>query len=112
METIKKKAFNKRAFISVAMFISGSFLPVSGLMNHLLQYEALTRTRHFWMTVHNISAILFAIFAFVHISLNWRTLQLYIRKMKEISVSREAVAAFFIVMIVVGLFASHVFHVN
>ncbi len=112
MNSSTERPFNKRALISIAMFISGLLLPVSGLMNHILQYELPSRSRHFWMTVHNSSAILFAIFTVLHISLNWRPLMLYIKKMKEITVSREAITAFLLVIFIVGLFVSHVFHVN
>ncbi len=112
MEAPIRKPFNKRAFISIAMFVSGSLLPLSGLMNHILQYELLSRSRHFWMTTHNTSALLFVIFAVLHISLNWSPLILHIKKVKELSVSREAITAFLLVVIIVGLFVSHVFHVH
>lgn len=72
MET--KKKFNKRAFISIAMLVSLLGLPLSGIMNHVYQLEPLTQGRHFWMTIHNMSGLLFIIFAVLHIILNWRTI--------------------------------------
>jgi hypothetical protein len=56
-QELKKKPFNKRAFISIAMFLAGICLPISGIMNHRLQFEPLTVERHFWMSVLNNSGI-------------------------------------------------------
>jgi len=110
--TTEKKSFNKRAFISIAMFVSGLSLPVSGIMNHNLQFEPLTQQRHFWMSVHNISAILFTIFIILHLFYNWRSLIHYIRKAKGLVISKEALAAITLVVIIVSLFSSHAFHVR
>ena len=111
-ENVVQKPFNKRAFISTAMFISGLFLPVSGLMNHALQFEELTLARHFWMSVHDISGILFIIFSVLHISFNWKALVNYVKKVKDIYISKEALTAIIVTLIIVGLFSSHVFHIN
>lgn len=109
-QELKKKTFNRRAFVSVAMFLSGLCLPVSGIMNHKLQFDPLTTERHFWMSVHNSAAILFAVFAIIHISYNRRVLIHYTKRVKEISLSKEAISAFVLVIIVVGLISSHAFH--
>jgi uncharacterized membrane protein YdcZ (DUF606 family) len=69
-QELKKKPFNKRAFISIAMFLAGICLPISGIMNHRLQFEPLTVERHFWMSVHNMAGILFVIFVILHLSYN------------------------------------------
>ena len=108
----KKKPFNKRAFVSTVMLLTGLCLPVSGFMNHTLQFEPLTFERHFWMSVHNSAAILFTIFAIIHVLYNWRALLHYMKKIKEISISREALTAFFLVVVIVGLISSHAFHVR
>ena len=113
METnLEKKSFNKRAFVSIAMFITGLVLPVSGIMNHNLQFESLSTERHFWMSVHNMSAFLFTIFAIIHVLYNRRTLMHYAQKIKGIAFSKEAWIAFIVVFFIVGLFSSHVFHVR
>jgi hypothetical protein len=109
---VGKKRFNKRAFVSLAMFVSGLLLPVSGIMLHVLQFEPLTEARHFWMSVHNMAAFLFTLFVVIHISYNWRSLIHYARMMKGIAVSREAIWAILLVACIVGLFSSHVFHVR
>jgi len=111
-QDLKKKPFNKRAFISIAMFLSGLCLPFSGIMNHKLQFEQLTSERHFWMTVHNAAAILFVIFAMLHISYNWRLLINYTNKVKETFISKEALTATVLVIVIIGLISSHVFHIG
>ena len=107
-----KKPFNKRALISTALFTSGLFLPISGLMNHVLQFEGLTIARHFWMSVHDISGILFEIFSILNISYNWRALVNYVKKVKDSIISKEALIAIILVFLIVGLFSSHTYHIN
>lgn len=112
MEKDSKKPFNKRAFVSISMFSSGIILPISGIVNHNLQFEALTSQRHFWMSVHNMSATLFCIFAVLHVFYNWKALMNHIRKLKGISISKEAMYAILLVFVIVGFFTSHAFHVH
>jgi len=113
METdTKKKSFNKRAFISTAMLLSGLILPFSGIMNHNLQFDKLDVERHFWMTAHNTASILFVIFSILHISLNWKILINYVKKAKETFISKEVMTAVILIIIFVGLISSHAFHVD
>ncbi len=109
MET---KKFNKRAFISVGLLVSGIGLPVSGLMNHYLGFDPLTTARHFWMSFHDISGILFGIFAILHITLNWRSVKNYVTGLKSVVISKESLAAFIVVIVITALIASHAFHVR
>jgi len=108
--TGKKQSFNKRAFISSAMLISGLSLPFTGLMNHLFQFDQLTLERHFWMSAHDIAGILFVIFSILHISLNWKALVNYVKRTKELYISKEALTAIVLVIVIVGLISSHAFH--
>ena len=110
--TTQKKPFNKRAFTSIAMIVSLMALPISGIINHQLQFEPLTLARHFWMSVHDVSAILLVVFAVFHIFYNWRVLLHYAQKAKETVISKEAIMAFVLVFLIVGLISSHVLHVN
>jgi hypothetical protein len=107
-----RQPFNKRALISTALFTSGLLLPFSGIMNHLLQFEGLTIQRHFWMSVHDISGILFVIFSILHISYNWRALINYVKKVKDVFISKEALIAIILVILIVGLISSHPFHID
>lgn len=109
---VKKKPFNKRAFISTALFVSGLSLPFTGFMNHSLQFENLSVERHFWMSAHDAAGILFIIFVILHISYNWRSLLNYAKKAKEKFVSKETLTAIAVVIIFVGLISLHAFHVD
>jgi hypothetical protein len=112
MEKNNIKKFNNRAFISVGMFTSGLILPISGIMNHILQFEPLTEARHFYMAIHNMSAVLFVIFIVIHLSYNWVSLMKYSRKIGDIIISKEALAAILLVICIVGIFSMHVFHIS
>ncbi len=106
------RPFNVRAFVSLGLFIAGAALPVSGIMNHNLQFEPLTQARHFWMSVHNMSALLATVFGIWHLILNRRPLLRYAREAQRVLASKEALAALGLVMGVVGLFAAHAFAVR
>ena len=108
----KKKPFNKRAFISTALFVSGLSLPFTGFMNHYFQFDRLTLDRHFWMSAHDITGILFVIFSILHISYNWRVLMNYAKKLKGMLISKEALTAILFVILIVGLVSSHAFHID
>lgn len=108
----EKKPFNKRAFISTALWVSGLSLPFTGFMNHYFQYDVLTLERHFWMSAHDIAGILFVIFSLLHISYNWRVLVSYAVKSKEMLISKETLTAIIFVILIVGLFSSHAFHID
>jgi hypothetical protein len=112
VESTEKKPFNRRAFTSIAMFLSGTLLPISGIMNHKLAFSSLTPHYHFWMSVHNMSALIFCICAVTHVTYNWRALLHYINKVKSQKISKEALYAIILVLGVVGLFSSHAFHVR
>ncbi len=112
MDTNTQKSFNKRAFVSVALLASGLLLPLSGIMNHELQFDGLTTARHAWMSVHNMAATLFCLSAVAHVALNWRALAYYTRKAAGVLLSKEALTAVVLVIGIVGLFVSHAFHVR
>ncbi|MCE1164278.1 MAG: DUF4405 domain-containing protein [Bacteroidetes bacterium] len=102
--------FNKSAFVSVAMCTAGLALPFSGYMNHVFQFDALTVGRHFWMSVHNASAVLFAVFALFHIIYNRHSLIRYIKSIKSISIKKEALLAFALVVFIVCIISMHALH--
>jgi len=110
-QDVKKKSFNKRSFISIAMVFTILILSFSGMANHKHQFEQLTVERHFWMTIHNAAAVLFVIFAILHFSYNWQVLINYSKRAKKIFISKEALAAIALVVVIIGLVALHVFHV-
>jgi hypothetical protein len=106
------KTFNRRAFVSTAMIIAILILPVSGIMNHVLQFSELTPARHFWMSVHNAAASMFVILAVIHLSLNGRALVHYLSAKGKLILSKESFTAAVLVAGIVFLFASHAYHVR
>lgn len=112
MDNTQTRKFNNRAFITIAMFTSGLMLPLSGLMNHRYQFEGLTVARHFWMTAHNISAILFMVFVILHLSYNWRLLIKYSKDIGNMIISKEAIIAILMVLFIVGIFSMHALHAS
>lgn len=109
---IKKGQFNKRAFISVGMFISGIGLPLSGIMNHYLAFDSMTTERHAWMSAHNILGIFFILFAVFHIIYNWKGLIKYIKNSVEAFISKEAVTALSVVLFFLVLVILHTFYTD
>lgn len=64
------------------------------------------------MTFHDIAGVLFVVFALLHISYNLKTLMNYVKKAKEMFISKEALIAIAFVLIISGLISSHAFHAN
>ena len=110
MESAEKKPFNRRAFTSMAMFLSGVLLFISGIINHRLAFSGLNQEYHFWMSAHNISAFIFCICAITHIVYNWRAFMHYIINVKSQKISKEALYAIILVLGIIGLFSSHALH--
>lgn len=111
MQQKNQSSFNQRAFVSVAMFVSGILLPISGIVNHSMQFDPFTPARHFWMSVHNMSASLFVIMVVIHLYYNFRSLMNHVKKLQSIRIRREALVALVFVLAVVGLFSYHAFAV-
>jgi len=104
-----KKTFNKRAFISSGLFIAGLFLPLGWLI-HFTDSKYYPKLNEFWMAVHNAATTLFAIFLIIHLVNNWKAMKAYITKSKTKLVSKETLYAVILVIFIIGLFSSHVFH--
>jgi hypothetical protein len=111
-QTVKRKTFNKRAFISSSLFVSGIILPFTGFINHNLQFDKLSIERHFWMTSHNVTGIIFVLFGILHISYNWKALLNYAQKVKGKYISKETLIAIGFVFITIVLISSHAFHIH
>ena len=78
MKSINKMSTNKRAVVSVALFVLFILLPVSGKM-----IEA-ARDHHesmlFWSGIHCLLGLLFTFVGIFHIVYNWKTLKHYLKK--------------------------------
>ncbi len=104
-----KKTFNKRAFISSSLLISGLFLPLGWLM-HFTDIEYNPKLHEFWMAVHNVATTLFIVFLLIHLIYNWKVMKAYITKSKTNLISKETLYAVILIVFIVGLFSSHIFH--
>jgi hypothetical protein len=89
--------------------LSGIGLPLSGLANHILGFDALTVQRHAWMAAHNMMGIVFAVFVGWHIALNWRPLTNHMRAAAGALPRRETVLAGAIVAGLLTLAVGHAF---
>ena len=104
-----RKQFNKRAFLAAAMCMSALFLPVSGFMNHALQSAPWSTARHFWMAIHNMSALLFSIVLLWHVMVNRKALGRYVRSVPARIPGKEALLGAAVVVGAVGIFSLHAF---
>ena len=78
MKSKNKKSTNKRAFVSIVLFIMFILLPVSGSMIGAMvdNNDAML----IWAAIHGFLGILFIIFGIFHIVYNWKTLKHYMIK--------------------------------
>ncbi len=108
------RPFRYRAFVAIVATLTGLSLPISGFMNHYYQFAPFGVERHFWMSLHNSAAILFAVFAIWHGILNRKALLQHLKGnwLKLRAVSRESIYALLLVSVLVGLISSHAFHVG
>jgi hypothetical protein len=115
MNSITKPSLHKRSLNVLIMLFSFSLLPFSGIIIHsthgMSEKEPL---RHFAMSVHNLSAIIFFISCVIHLLANRRALAKYISEKRNsyLQLKREAVIALLIVFVIVGVFSLHAFHVK
>lgn len=108
------KSFNHRAFVALAIAFSGIGLPVTGIANHLYQFDPMGTARHAWMAAHNILGFLFAAFSILHVVINRRALGNYLRGLvtRAPSLSRESLLAGAMVGVLTALFVGHAFLVR
>ncbi len=104
-----------RALTSLIMLFSFILLPLSGIPLHLIgSIPIQDPLRHAIMTIHNSASVVFIASLIIHLFLNWKAIINYMfSKSKEyLKLKKEMVVALIIVLGVVGIFTSHVFHVN
>jgi hypothetical protein len=78
MGTSKRKV-NKRAIVSVALFIIFILLPVSGIMLAKTKDNPEIFASQFWDALHGILGLLFTVFGLFHVVNNWKALKHYIK---------------------------------
>ena len=82
MKTNKKKSFNKRAIVSITLFITFILVPISGKMIQIAaeQNGRESFTTYFWEGAHVLTAFIFTVAGVFHIVYNWSVLKRYFRK--------------------------------
>jgi len=113
MESSKISGLNKRSLVTFTMLISLSILPISGIVIHLLGSLPLQdQARHAFMSIHNVSSVIFIISSFVHIGFNMKSIRNYavIKINESLKFKREILIAIIFVIGIVALFTSHIFH--
>jgi len=114
MMNTKRIPMNKRALVSFLLLIALAFLISSGLPLHFAAFSHNWLNYHALMTIHNTSALIFFIAALVHVSLNIRSIKGYLVQKVGASLKawRELAIAAVLVLGMVILTTSHVFHVH
>ena len=75
-----KTSFNKRAIVSVALFIMFILLPISGKMIEAMAMEDNSEAMFIWGAIHSLLGLLFFVFGIFHIVYNWKTLKFYLKR--------------------------------
>ena len=92
--------------------ITGIGLPITGVANHIYQFEPLTLARHAWMSAHNVLSILFLAIIIWHIVMNRRAMLNHIKGVvpQYLGANREVLIAVTIVIVVLLIAVGHAFH--
>ena len=111
MKENSRRSFNRRAFVSLTAVLALIGLPITGIANHCLQFEPMTRERHAWMSAHNSLGLVFVVFMAWHVALNRRALLHYARGLtgRLALVSRETLCAALLVGLVMFVMIGHAF---
>jgi hypothetical protein len=94
-----KKSFNGRAFVSIVTLLFFAGLAVSGIMLQATDHQPLTFSIVYWHVMHNLFAVVFLVFALVHILRNIKALKSYLSKAKN-AISRELIAGLVLLAII------------
>ncbi len=112
MEANQKNGYNRRGLNVLLMFFSFILLPPSGIIIHSTHELSESATiRHFAMSVHNLSAIIFLSTCIIHIILNRKVLVKYVstKTAEYFHLKREVLLALMLVVGIIGLFSMHAF---
>jgi len=78
METKNKKSPNKRAVVSILLFVMFILLPVSGRMISI--DGAVAENAYVWSAIHCLIGLIFTVVGIFHIVYNWKSLKNYLTK--------------------------------
>ncbi len=102
MEVSQRKSFNRRKFVSIGLFFSLAALVTTGILIQVFENFEEGFCIHFFTAVHVLTGFAFAVISALHAVTNWKSLKAYINT-KGTGVSREAVWAFLVGIVVVGI---------
>ncbi|KAA6312122.1 hypothetical protein EZS27_036890 [termite gut metagenome] len=74
---------NKRAIVSVGLFIIFVVLILSALMIQITEVNRGSFAHHVWTAIHVLCGLLFTILVILHIVFNWHTLKSYLKWMNS-----------------------------
>jgi hypothetical protein len=97
------------------MFFSFIILPLSGVPLHFIRTTTGEEvSEHLFMSIHNMSALIFLIAVVLHLILNWNALIKYIatKTSEYFHFKKEMIVAAGTIAVIVGLFSSHAFHIH
>ncbi|MDR1864770.1 MAG: DUF4405 domain-containing protein [Bacteroidales bacterium] len=99
-----KKA-NRRAFVSIALFIIFALLILSAVMIQIIEIRhRFSFAHHVWTAIHVLCGVVFTIAGIFHIVYNWRSLAAHVSNVKGTAVKAAAVAFLLVIIIVAAGF--------
>lgn len=100
MEVSQRKSFNRRKFVSIGLFLSLVILVITGILIQIYENFEEGFSIHFFTAVHVLTGLAFAVMSVLHAVTNWKSLKAYINT-KEAGISREAIWAFLVGIVIV-----------
>lgn len=97
MEVSHKKAFSRRKFVSVGLFLTLAVLVVTAIVIQIFEALELEFFIQLFTVTHIFTGLAFTVLSVFHALMNWQSMKTYI-KPKGITVSREAIYAFLLTM--------------
>jgi hypothetical protein len=100
MKASQEKAFNRRKFVSVGLFLTLIVLVVTAIVIQL--FEALEKDLfiHLFTVAHIFTGLFFTILSVLHTKMNWQLMKTHV-KGKGLIVSKEAVYALLLTMMAI-----------
>lgn len=95
METSNENTFSRRKFVSLGLFFTLVILVATAILIQVFEAIEIDFFIHFFTVIHIFNGLAFTILAVLHAKINWKVLTAYF-KSKELSISIEAVYAFWV----------------
>ena len=104
MNVSHQKAFSRRKFISVGIFLTFTVLIITAIVIQILEALENELFIDLFTEVHIFSGLAFTVLSVFHTKMNWQSMRVYV-KAKQSVFSREAICAFLLTVatILVGV---------